>query len=160
MRTTILAGLAAALVAGPALAAEKPEAELAAALARFVDLVDKGDVPAALAYYLPNASIMEDLAPYHWQGPKAGMDWLNGMASNAEAHGMSNVQMHVGAPTTVLVTGNRGYEVVPGELTYTFKNGDIRHAQGHITVAAERTEKGWQFEALTWAWEAAKEPRK
>ncbi|MDB5441984.1 MAG: hypothetical protein JWP73_360 [Phenylobacterium sp.] len=157
MRRILLAAIAAAALGGPAAAAESPaEAELTSALNRFADLVNKGDAPGALAYFVANPSITEDLAPYHWSGPKAGVDWLNGMAANAEKAGMANIQMRFMPATMVQITGLRGYAVIPGELTYIFKDGAIRHAQGHITAAAEKFAAGWRFEALTWTWESAK----
>jgi ketosteroid isomerase-like protein len=157
MNRMILAGLAAARVSAPAAAAEGPaEAELTSSLNRFAELVNKGDVPGALGYFVANPSITEDLAPYHWYGPKAGEDWLNGMAANMAKSGMTDVQMHFLPATMVQITGARGYAVIPGELTYTFKDGSKKHAQGHATFAAEKFAAGWRIEVLTWAWESAK----
>ncbi|HSV03401.1 MAG TPA: hypothetical protein VLI41_09360 [Phenylobacterium sp.] len=157
MKRLILAGLAAVLVGGPALAAESPaEAELTASLDRFAALVNKGDGPGALAYFVANPSITEDLAPYHWSGPKAGGEWLNGMAANAEKSGITDVNMRFMPATMVQITGERGYAVIPGELTYTFKDGSKKHAEGHVTFSTQRDAGGWKIETLTWAWEAAK----
>jgi hypothetical protein len=131
MRRIILAATAAAVLCGPARAAESPaEAELTSALNRFAELVNKGEGPAALGYFVANPSITEDLAPYHWYGPKAGGDWLAGMAANAEKSGMTDINMHFLPATMVQITGARGYAVIPGELTYTFKDGSKKHATG------------------------------
>ena len=157
MRRIILAAIAATLLAGPAAAAESAaEAELVASLDRFAELVNKGDGAAALAYFVANPSITEDLAPYHWYGPKAGGDWLNGMAANAAKAGMTDINMHFLPATMVQITGSRGYAVIPGELTYSFKDGSKQHAHGHVTFATEKFAAGWKIEALTWTWEGAK----
>jgi ketosteroid isomerase-like protein len=157
MRRIMLAAIAAAALGGPAAAAESTaEAELTSALNRFSELVNKGDAPGALAYFVANPSITEDLAPYHWSGPKAGLDWLNGMAANAAKAGMTDVNMHFLPATMVQITGPRGYAVLPGVLTYTFKDGSKKHAQGHATFATQKVPAGWRIEALTWAWESEK----
>ena len=157
MRSILLAAFGAALIGAPAMAAESPaEAELTSALNRFAELVNKGDAPGALGYFVANPSITEDLAPYHWYGPKAGADWLAGMASNAEKMGMSDVHMHFKPATMAQVTGARGYAVIPGELTYTFKDGSKKLAKGHVTFATEKSEAGWKIDSLTWAWESEK----
>lgn len=157
MRRILLAAVVAAALGGSAAAAESPaEAELTSALNRFADLVNKGDAPDALAYFVANPSITEDLAPYHWQGPKAGVDWLNGMAANAAKMGMTDVNMRFLPATMVQIVGARGYAVIPGDLTYTFKDGSKKHAQGHVTFATEKVAAGWKIEALTWTWESAK----
>jgi hypothetical protein len=157
MRRMIPTALAALLAAGPALAAQSPaEAELTGALNRFAELVNKGDGPGALAYFVANPSITEDLAPYHWYGPKAGTDWLEGMGTNAAKMGMTDVNMRFLPATMVQIVGARGYAVIPGDLTYTFKDGSKKHAQGHVTFATEKFAAGWKIEALTWTWESEK----
>ena len=84
MRLALLSGLLATALAGSSAASGTGEAaQLEASLDHFCELVNQGDAPAALAYFLPVASIVEDLAPYSWEGPGAGMEWLQAMNANA-----------------------------------------------------------------------------
>ena len=156
MRLALWAGLLVAAVAGSRAEAQSGEAaQLEASLDHFCDLVNQGDAPAAVAYFLPDASIVEDLAPYSWQGPAAGMQWLQAMNANAERSGIGSVNMRFLPATTVQISGARAYAVIPGDLTYTFKNGTVQHAQGHVTFALQKVAASWRIETLTWTWERA-----
>jgi ketosteroid isomerase-like protein len=156
IRLALVSGLLAAALAGSSAATASGEApQLEASLDHFCDLVNQGDAPAALAYFLPDASIVEDLAPYSWRGPAAGTEWLQAMNTNAERSGMSGVNMHFLPATMVQITGDRAYAVIPGDLTYSFKDGTVRHAQGHVTFSLQRVAARWRIGSLTWAWERA-----
>jgi ketosteroid isomerase-like protein len=155
MRLALMSGLLAATLAGAAAAETDEAARLEASLDHFCELVNHGDIPAAVAYFLPNASIVEDFAPYAWRGPTAGTDWLQAMSTNAQRSGISGIDMHFLPATMVQITGERAYAVIPGELTYSFKDGTVRRAHGHVTFALQKVAADWRIDSLTWAWERA-----
>ncbi|HEY5105519.1 MAG TPA: nuclear transport factor 2 family protein [Caulobacteraceae bacterium] len=156
MRVAILSGLLAGALAGSSVASEASgAAQLEASLDHFCELVNQGKASEAVAYFLPDATIIEDLAPYSWHGPTAGMEWLQAMNANAERSGMSGVNMHFLPATMVQITGERAYAVIPGDLTYSFKDGTVRHAQGHVTFSLRKVAADWRIGSLTWAWERA-----
>ena len=129
------------------------EDAIVAALQRFTGFVNAGDMPAALACFTANPSIVEDIAPYHWQGPGAGAAWLAAMGANAARAGMTGITMTFHAPTLVLTEGDRGYAVLPGDLAYAFGDGSVRRVRGHGTFAVQRDAADWKIETLTWGWE-------
>ena len=152
----ILSGLMAVALAGSSAASEASDAtRLEASLDHFCALVNQGKASDAVAYFLPDATIVEDLAPYSWHGPTAGMEWLQAMNANAERSGMSGVNMRFLPATTVHITGERAYAVIPGDLTYAFKDGAVRHAQGHVTFSLQKVAADWRIASLTWTWERA-----
>jgi hypothetical protein len=128
------------------------QAEIVEALNRFAEHVNRGEIPAALACFTDEPSIVEDIAPYHWRGPHAAGDWLGAMAENAQRHGMSGIHMRFGAPTMVETAADRGYAVLPGDLTYSFPKAADRVVHGHVTFAVQRAGPTWKVETLTWAW--------
>ena len=127
-------------------------AQIVAALNRLADLVNDGEIPAALACFTEAPSIVEDLPPFHWRGPTAGAEWLGAMAANAEREGVSRIEMKFRDPTLVLAEAGRGYAVLPGDLTYTLAQGGVRHVQGHATFTVQKAAGGWKIETMTWAW--------
>lgn len=154
MQRTLLAGLALAALAGAASAKMKPaEVALGASLKDFAELVNQGKSAEAIAYFAASPSIVEDLAPYRWQGPTAPKAWIDAMMANAERAGMSGVNMHFSDPATVQITGARAYAVMPGELTYTFKDGHLDHAHGHVIFSLHKLSGAWRIETLAWGWE-------
>src|SRR3954471_7135763 len=118
------AALALSLLAGGALAQLSPgSGPVLATITRMTDAVNRGDAPTAFAAFTAAPMIIEDLAPYRWQGPGTPQAWLEGMAANAQAHGIATINMKLSPPTRVDVTQDRAYVIVPGRLSYGLKDG-------------------------------------
>ncbi|MDB5423960.1 MAG: hypothetical protein JWQ29_1376 [Phenylobacterium sp.] len=145
-------GLALALgVAGhaPAQVAAGAAAPIAV-VTGFVEAVNRGDAPAALGALGPSPTLVDDLAPYSWQGPGAGGAWLGAMGRNAQAQGMTVINMRPLKPTRVDVEGASAYAVVPGVLTYTLKDGHTEHADGVLTFTLQQAGGVWKIDTLVW----------
>ena len=151
MRTAVL-GLALALsLASGALAQAPPgSTEALAAITRFTDAVNHGDASTAVAAFAPSPTVIDDLAPYRWQGPNAGGAWMAAMGANAQAKGMTLINMRLLAPSRIEVDGASAYAVVPGVLTYTFKDGHTEHADGVLTFTLQQAGGAWKIDTLTW----------
>ena len=159
MRGSIVGFALAVCVAGQALA-QAPSAaasvEAMATIIRFTDAVNRGDTPGALGHFGQSPTIVEDLAPYRWRGAGAGGAWMAAMGANAQAKGMTVINMRLGKASRIEVDGDGAYAVVPGVLTYTFKDGHAEHADGVLTFALQRAEGAWKIVALTWTGPPAK----
>lgn len=116
----------------------------------FVDAVNRGDEGAALASLTPDVTIVEDLAPFRWHGPTAGMEWLGGMAENARRHGISSIFMQLGRAIRILVEGRHAYAVIEGQLQYGGDGPPLR-SDGLITFALIREQDDWMIRALVWS---------
>ena len=123
--------------------------EVVRTIGRFVDAVNGGDVAGAAACLAADATIVEDLAPYRWQGPAAGADWMLAMARNAEAAGMTQIVMAIEAPLRVEVESGHGYAVVPGVLRLRSQGGTLR-SEGSLTFALRRSGEDWLIGAMAW----------
>ncbi|MFL5296978.1 MAG: YybH family protein [Phenylobacterium sp.] len=150
LAAAILAGaLALSLAAGAAQAAADPA--VMATITRMTDAVNRGDAPTAFAAFTPAPMIIEDLAPYRWQGPGTPQAWLAGMAANAQAHGITTINMKLSPPTRVEVTEDHAYAIVPGRLSYVLKDGHSEHADGLITFLLLRGAGEWKIDSLVWS---------
>jgi len=116
----------------------------------FVDSVNRGDEAGAVGHLTPDVAITEDLAPYHWQGPAAGSEWMLAMFQNAQRIGVSDIKMELGKPTRVEVEGPHAYAIVEGLLTYMRSEGAL-HAYGMLTFALVRTNDRWLIRAFAWS---------
>ena len=123
--------------------------EIVAAIADFVDAVNRGDHTGALAGLTDDVSIVEDLAPYRWQGPDAGSDWLEAMSDNAQRNGITSISMNLRNATRVEIEGEYAYAIVPGVLTYG--GGSPRQADGLLTFAMIEQEGRWMIRSFAWS---------
>jgi len=123
--------------------------EILSAIAEFVDAVNRGDQGDALARLTNDVSIIEDLAPYRWQGPNAGSEWMQAMFENAQRIGIASIAMQLGKAARVEVEGQYAYAIVEGLLTYG--GATPRRSDGLLTFALVQDERGWLIRALTWS---------
>jgi ketosteroid isomerase-like protein len=126
------------------------------AISIFTDAVNRGDVPAAVSLFTEAPSITEDGPPFHWTGSGAGAAWIASMGANADARGVSTINMRLSPATRVEAAGDRAYAIVPGVLTYAFNDGHSERADGLLTFALQRIGADWKIETLTWTGPQAK----
>jgi ketosteroid isomerase-like protein len=129
---------------------DMPRQEIVRAVGRFVEAVNQGDMTSALASLTGDVTIVEDIAPYRWQGPGAGAEWMAAMAGNAEAAGMAGIVMEIGEPGRVEAEREQGYAVVPGILSLHGAEATLR-AEGTLVFSLRREEGGWLISAFAWA---------
>jgi ketosteroid isomerase-like protein len=145
------------LCAGAALAQPGDGAAgVMATITRMTDAVNRGAMPTAFAAFTASPWITEDGPPYVWRGPGAPKAWIESMGANAQANGISGVDMKLSPASRIEVTGDRAYALVPGRLTYTLKDGNSAHADGLLTFTLQRTGPDWRIETLIWSGPVAK----
>ena len=129
-------------------------AEIAITISTFVDEVNSGRIEAALARFTEDVTIVEDLAPYRWQGPTAGAQWLTAMATNAERLSVTSVVMDLGSAQRIEVEGATGYAIFAGIVLLKGTDQALRE-RGLLTFALERHSDRWRIAAMTWTGERA-----
>jgi len=128
--------------------------EVADTIAEFVDAVNRGDRPNALAHFTGDATIVEDLAPFRWHGPNAGAEWMLAMWENAQRSGVSVIVMEISPPMRIEVEADFAYAVVPGLLTYQGNEATLR-SDGFLTFSLIASDGRWLISALVWTGPAA-----
>ena len=149
MKSTLL-GLACLAAVSAASAAAAANAPLEAPIRQFIDAFNKGDVKAAGATHLASGvSIIDEVAPHNWQGPKAFETWAADLTKNDKAAGISDEKVTLGAVTREVVSGQTAYVVFAA--TYSFKQkGVAMHELAQMTFAMKKAGAGWKIAAWTW----------
>ena len=124
-------------------------ADIASTVSTFVDEVNSGRIEAALARFTNDVTIVEDFAPYRWQGPDGGSQWLTAMAANAERSGVTAVEMDLGMAQRIEVEGATGYAIFAGTVLLEGVDQTLRET-GLLTFALERHSDQWLISAMTW----------
>jgi hypothetical protein len=146
---TIFAALAGASVVLVASAACADDAGVDGAINAFGTAFNKGDIPAAKLVMEPSVMIVDEVAPYAWNGPGALDEWLGDLAKSEAAEGKTGGVVAIEAPTRELVSGGNAYVIVPA--TYTFKkNGMLMRETAQMTFALAKGPTGWKIAAWTW----------
>jgi ketosteroid isomerase-like protein len=140
--------LALVLVAAPSPAAETDDAY--APVKKFVEAMNKGDVRAVAALHAPQASIVDELPPYHWMGNSAVADWARDVDTDFKKREITEPKIVLQKPLHVDITGDRAYVVVPATLNYREKKKSRSQKGSLLTVSLQKYADGWLIAG--WAW--------
>jgi hypothetical protein len=142
--TIVLLGISAA--AGAA----TPEAQVMAPIRLFIDSFNKGDLKAAAAALSPTGLvIIDDVSPHVWAGPSALETWSTALAASDQIEGNTDGAVTIGKPTREVVSGDRGYVVLPAVYTFKEKGVAMREA-AQMVYALQKGTSGWQITGWTW----------
>lgn len=127
------------------------KADVLATARKFDTAFNAGDTKTAFALCSSNTVIIDDFAPFVWQGANTCQTWLNALAAYDKQMGITDEKVTLGAPWKVSVAGDRAYVVL--STTYTHKtNGKPTVESGAVwTMTMQKTSTGWIITGWAWA---------
>jgi len=149
MKTALIGILCAGLLS-TASAAAAANAELAAPIHQFIEAFNKGDGKTAGATHLAaGVTIIDEVPPYIWQGPKAFETWAADLTKNDAAGGITEEKVTLGAVTREVVSPATAYVIVAA--TYTFKQkGVAMREPAQMTFALKKESGAWKIAGWSW----------
>ena len=147
MKTVIFGAIVAIGLTAGAAEAETP---LMVPIHQFIDSFNKGDQKTAAAAFAPTSlAIIDEVAPHVWVGPDALRNWAKDLIVNDQSLGFTGEAVALGTSTREVVSGDRGYVVVPVVYTYKEHGVAIREA-AQMTYALQKGSGGWLIAGWTW----------
>lgn len=130
-------------------AAEAPDPHmlaLAERVARFIETLDAADIEGVFADH--DVVIIENFAPYRFEGPAAVADWAAGMRSHREAtgglhHAFGPVQDYSRTETTAFFS-------LPTTWKGSYKGGTFTETGGWAFVMTKQRD-GWRISSYGWS---------
>ena len=133
MKLFMLFGAVVVVGMSAAAGAATPAAEAMVPVRAFIDSFNKGDTKAAAAQTSPDGmSIIDEITPFTWSGPKAFDTWGKALDDSDKAAGNTDALITDGKPIRVEVSADRAYVVLPA--VYTFKQKDDTDQIGRAHV--------------------------
>jgi hypothetical protein len=152
MRALIFA-LAAAATAAPLAAmpvAASDKSDVLAVVKQLADSQNNNDMKAFVAACAPQAVVVDEFAPFVWQGATACSDWWNANDANNKQIDSTDGILAYGKPVHLTVTGDHAYIVLPAKFTDTEKGKKVvEHAVWIVTL--QKAAAGWSMTGSTWA---------
>ena len=150
MRYLTLVPLTCVLLAAPA-AAQKPDPQIMAPIQKFMDTFNKGDIAGAAATHATGAdvTIIDEVPPFVWRGPKAFQEWSTALDSVSKQAGITEQMVTISAPTRTETSGDSAYVIVPAVYTYKEKGVAMREA-AQMTFVVKKGAGGWLIHGWTW----------
>jgi hypothetical protein len=120
------------------------ETEVLSRMHQTIDAANRNIDTALASNFMPSVVLVDDLAPYVFQGPAADaiLEWTNAHGADSVKNSITDFSMQLLKPRRVEVSGDRAYIVLPA--VYSFKQR-LRPMQkrGTITATLERLDKKW-----------------
>jgi len=150
VRSLTVATIVWAFVA-PSIGAQAPDAQLVAPIQKFIDSFNKGDVAGAMAAHAASAdlTIIDEVPPFVWRGPKAFQAWSTALDSISKQAGITDQMVTISAPTRTESSGDSAYVIVPAVYTYKEKGVAMRET-AQMTVVLKKGASGWLIHGWTW----------
>jgi ketosteroid isomerase-like protein len=123
---------------------------VAAAVSGLVDAVNRSDFAAACDFFGDAAVIVEDIAPFRWEGPGAASAWLQAMGENAARLGIGAIAMTLGPCIRIEVDSGAAYALFPGQLKLSQTDADFL-SDGMLTFTLKETAGRWLIDTLAWS---------
>jgi hypothetical protein len=119
------------------------------AIHAFIDNFNKGDVAAAEAAHVAQPTIIDEVAPHHWDGAGAFRAWAGDLDKAAKAAGDTNQKVTLGKASRTVVDGDAAYVVVPATFTYKEK-GKAMVEPASMTFSLRQEGGGWKITGWSW----------
>jgi hypothetical protein len=94
-------------------------------------------------------AIIDEVPPYAWHGPQAFQAWSAALDGDAKKRGITEPGVTIGAPTRVLVDGDRAYVIVPAVYNFKQRGAAMREA-AQMTFVLTKRAGAWLIHG--WAW--------
>ena len=141
--------MSATIITPAARAADGPDPEmlaLAERVARFIETLDAADIDGVFADR--DVTIIENFAPYRFDGPRSVDDWAAGMRAHREA--TTDLHHSFGAPQDYSASGDRAFFALPTKWTGTFRGTAFVETGGWAFVLTKQS-NGWRVQSYGWA---------
>jgi len=130
--------------------AASPSDDATKAVMTVLDKFNGGDVQAFFAAHKPDATIVDEFAPYIWTGTGSAQRWAGDYTKDAEARGISKGRVDYGKPIQANSDGNSAYIVLP--TTYSFdQKGRKMAAKGSMTFIMAKADTDWKIVSWTYS---------
>jgi ketosteroid isomerase-like protein len=117
---------------------------------QFIDNFNKGDEKAAEATHVAEPIIVDEVAPYHWQGHGSFKAWLGDLDKHDKAHGVTDGLVKLGDPIRQEIDGDHAYVVMACDYLFKQKGVSMK-APAQMTFALQKDKDGWRISGWTYA---------
>jgi hypothetical protein len=127
-----------------------PPPDVMEVIAKAVYSLNNFNVDVVANLYTPNASIADDEPPYSWNGPTAGVQWVNAVEQVCKDNKLTKLKGAIEAISVFQQNADNVYIVVP--VSYTGLLPDKAHfnSKGAFTFVLRLVNGKWLIKSQVW----------
>jgi ketosteroid isomerase-like protein len=108
------------------------------------------NVQAVANLYTPNAVVADDEPPYSWNGPTAGIQWINAVERAVKEYHITKFKGTIEPVKVYQQTSDNVYVVVPVSYTGNLPGRDHFSARGAFAFVLRQINDKWMIKSQVW----------
>ncbi len=127
-----------------------PPAEVVDIVTAAVYSINTFNIEKVADLYTPNAVVADDEPPYSWNGPTAGVQWVNAVEQACKDNRLTKLKGNINAINVFHQTAENVYVVVPVTYTGKLPGKQIFKVQGAFTFVLRMIDGKWLIKSQVW----------
>jgi hypothetical protein len=108
------------------------------------------NIAAVANLYTPNAVIADDEAPYSWNGPTAGVQWVNAVEKACKDNRLTKLKATIEPVNVYQLATDNIYIIVPVNYTGNLPGKTYFTATGAFTFVLRQINGKWMIKSQAW----------
>jgi hypothetical protein len=127
-----------------------PPAEVMDVIKKVIHSLDSFNIDEIANLYTPNAVIADDEPPYSWNGPTAGVQWVNAVEKACKENDLTKLKGTIEAVNVCQQTIDNVYIVVPVSYAGNLPGRAHFLAKGAFTFVLRMENGKWLIKSQAW----------
>jgi ketosteroid isomerase-like protein len=115
-----------------------------------INAINSFDIAAVADLYTPNAVVTDDEAPYSWNGPTAGVQWVNAVEKVCKNNRLTKLKGVIEPINVYQQSADNCYIVVPVSFTGTLPGRQRFSVRGAFTFVLRQVNGKWLIKSQGW----------
>jgi ketosteroid isomerase-like protein len=108
------------------------------------------NIDAVADLYTPNAVVADDEPPYSWNGPTAGVQWVNAVEKVCKDNKLTRLKGKIATINIYQQSADNVYIVVPVSFTGDLPGGESFSTEGGFTFVLRMINGKWMIKSQVW----------
>lgn len=127
-----------------------PPAEVVDIVTAVIYSINTFNIEKVADLYTPNAVVADDEPPYSWNGPTAGVQWVNAVEQACNDIRLTKLKGTIDAINVFHQTAENVYVVVPVTYTGNLPGKRIFKVEGAFTFVLRMIDGKWLIKSQVW----------
>lgn len=127
-----------------------PPGDVMEVITAIINATNSFNIEAVANLYTPNAVIADDEPPYSWNGPTAGVQWVNAVEKACKDNQLTKLKSKIEPINVYQLNNDNIYIIVP--VSYSGNLPDRRHfaGKGAFTFVLRNVNGKWMVKTQAW----------
>jgi ketosteroid isomerase-like protein len=127
-----------------------PPAEVVDIVTAVIYSINTFNIEKVADLYTPNAVVADDEPPYSWNGPTAGVQWVNAVEQACKDNRLTKLTGAIEAINVFHQSAENVYVVVPVTYTGKLPGKQIFKVEGAFTFVLRMVDSKWLIKSQVW----------